>query len=103
MSLNDYYYTEAKQRAAELQARAAEERLAKIARDAAKQQRAARREARRLQVAVEGRRSLGQALRSLFVAEGPEPSDPVAPGQADETTAADRPTRAAILARPRNC
>lgn len=95
MSLNDYYYdTVAKQHAAELRARADEDRLAKIARDANKQQRAARREARRLQVAVHGRRSLGQVLRSLIAPERPEPSDPVATDQANETTTADKPTPA---------
>lgn len=95
MSLNDYYYdTVAKQRAAELQARAGEDRLVKIAREAAREQRAVRREARRLQVAVHGRRSLGQALRDLFAPGRPEPGDQAATDQAAETAAADNPSPA---------
>lgn len=72
MTLNDYYYnTVAKQRASELRAVAAEERLARIARRANKEKRADQREARRLQAAVHGRSGLLQALRSLFVPDQP--------------------------------
>lgn len=97
MTLNDYYYqTVAKQHAEELRAIAAEDRLAKIVRQARKQQRAERREARRLQAAVQGRTGLWYAVRTLFVPDQPATDDQQAAGtdQTEETTA-EKPTPAA--------
>lgn len=67
MALDDYYYhTVFKQAAAEAQANAARQQLIRDARTAAKLERATRREVRRLQDAVEGRRGLRQTLRGVF-------------------------------------
>lgn len=97
MTLNDYYYqTVAKQHAEELRAIAAEDRLAKIVRQARKQQRAERREARRLQAAVQGRTGLWHAVRTLFVPDHPATDDQQVAGtdQTEEITA-EKPTPAA--------
>ncbi|QGN33567.1 hypothetical protein [Microlunatus sp. Gsoil 973] len=102
MNLNDYYYeTVAKQHADDLQAEAEHGRLVKIARRAAKEQKAARREARQLQAAVDGRQGWWHALRALFAPEDPAPQatvsqttqNQVAADQNDETV--EEPTPAA--------
>jgi len=67
MTVDDFYYnTVAKQQARELRAEADLARLAKIARTGARQQRAARREARHLEAAVEGVNGLRYAVRSFL-------------------------------------
>jgi hypothetical protein len=87
MNLNDYYYeTVAKQHADDLRAEADRSRLAKIARRAAKEKKAARREARQLQAAVDGRQGWWHALRALFAPE--EPADQETGHQTTTTTVA---------------
>jgi len=83
MSVNDFYYnTVAKQHAKDLWAEAEDARLAKVARGGARRQRAARREARRLEAAVEGRGGLRYALRTLFARRpATTTGDPATPGQ----------------------
>jgi hypothetical protein len=67
MALDDFYYeTVVKQHAADVQAHAARQQLIRIARTAAKRERAARREVRLLQDTVEGRRGLRRTLRGVF-------------------------------------
>src|SRR3954453_14989841 len=79
MTMTDHQYSNAvfKHRGAELQARAQQEHLAKIARQAAKKDRAARREARRLQIAVHGRQDgFLHAIGTLFGQRRPASNDP---------------------------
>lgn len=88
MTVDDFYYnTVAKQQARELRAEADQARLAKIARTGARQQRAARREARHLEAAVEGVSGLRYALHTFF-ARRQAPT--VTPDQATLDQAGDR-------------
>lgn len=91
MSINDFYYdTVIKQHTAELRMKAEQDRLAKIARQARKQERAAQREVRRLQAAVDGPSGLRHALRTLFAPEKSGANEPVGTRQGEETTAQDK-------------
>ncbi|MBO0810436.1 MAG: hypothetical protein J2P23_00155 [Microlunatus sp.] len=91
MSINDFYYdTVIKQHTAELRRKAEQDRLAKIARRARRQERAAQREVRRLQVAVDGPSGLRHALRTLFAPEKSGANDAIAAHQDEERTVQDR-------------